>query len=216
MPIKIHGLDISANVYPILGLCAEAGIDCEFVLCNLMEGAHKAPEFLKINPMHCIPTMDDDGFILWESKAILRYIAGKHKLEAMYPADVKARANCDLQMDFFGHSFYPVVGVKNLYPAVGFAGPDAEPKATEAKFNEDIVPSMKNLLGRIEGPLMGGTKPNLADFAFFGLLHGIMCKMPDCYVCKDETISGYYGALKGALPKYEEWAKSATGFYGQK
>ena len=76
---------------------------------------------------------DDDGFILWESKAILRYIAGKHKLEAMYPADVKARANCDLQMDFFGHSFYSVVGVKNLYPVVGFAGPDAEPKATEVR-----------------------------------------------------------------------------------
>ena len=57
MPIKIHGLDFSANVYPILGLCAEAGIDCEFVLVNLMEGAHLAPEFRKINPMHCIPTM---------------------------------------------------------------------------------------------------------------------------------------------------------------
>ena len=57
MPIKIHGLDLSANVTPILGLCAEAGIDCEFVLVNLMEGAHLAPEFRKINPMHCIPTM---------------------------------------------------------------------------------------------------------------------------------------------------------------
>ena len=39
------------------GLCAENGIEAELVPCNLMEGAHKTPEFLKMNPMHCIPTM---------------------------------------------------------------------------------------------------------------------------------------------------------------
>ena len=171
---------------------------------------------------------DDDGFILWESKAILRYIAGKHKLESMYLTDLKARANCDLQMDFFGHSFYPLVGSKVLYPAVGFAGPDADPKATEvrparvcslslspppapppslflvrsrserarvcvtacidavhnvqAKFNEDIIPAMKNLLGRIDGPLMGGAKPNLADFAFFGVCVCV-CVCVSVFVC---------------------------------
>ena len=36
------------------------------------------------NPMHCIPAMDDDGFTMWESKAILRYVANKHSLEDWY------------------------------------------------------------------------------------------------------------------------------------
>ena len=36
------------------------------------------------NPMHCIPAMDDDGFTMWESKAILRYVANKHSLEEWY------------------------------------------------------------------------------------------------------------------------------------
>ena len=76
---------------------------------------------------------DDEGFILWESKAILRYIAGKHGLESWYPADIKKRATCDLQMDFFGNTFYSVAGIKNLYPACfgHFFPADADAKATE-------------------------------------------------------------------------------------
>ena len=58
-----------------------------------MEGANKTPEFLKMNPMHCIPAMDDDGFTMWESKAILRYICNKHKLEQWY---VQRSYHCDV------------------------------------------------------------------------------------------------------------------------
>ena len=39
------------------GLCVENGVEHELVICNIMEGANKTPEFLKMNPMHCIPTM---------------------------------------------------------------------------------------------------------------------------------------------------------------
>lgn len=124
---------------------SEEGIESELVMCNIMEGANKTPEFLKMNPLHCIPTMvllflpsflvptflkmqpshlvlhlslstalpveqDDDGFTLWESKAILRYICNKHKLEQWYPADYKKRALCDLALDFLGNSFVKVCG----------------------------------------------------------------------------------------------------------
>eukprot|EP00960_Hanusia_phi_P055851 763078-Hanusia_phi.AAC.1 len=77
-PIKIYGLAISGNVIPIEFLCKGNGIEMELVNTDLMAGAHKTPEFLKMNPMHCIPTMDDEGFTLWESKAIMRYICNKH------------------------------------------------------------------------------------------------------------------------------------------
>ena len=64
MPIKLYGIPISGNVNPILALLVENGIHYELVPTNPFEGATKTPEFLKLNPMHCIPTIDDDGFVL--------------------------------------------------------------------------------------------------------------------------------------------------------
>eukprot|EP00277_Geminigera_cryophila_P017215 CAMPEP_0179437578 /NCGR_PEP_ID=MMETSP0799-20121207/21449_1 /TAXON_ID=46947 /ORGANISM="Geminigera cryophila, Strain CCMP2564" /LENGTH=218 /DNA_ID=CAMNT_0021218611 /DNA_START=23 /DNA_END=679 /DNA_ORIENTATION=+ len=218
MPIKIHGMDISGNVFPAMALMSEEGIESELVLCNIMEGANKTPEFLKINPLHCIPTMDDDGFTLWESKAILRYICNKHKLEQWYPADYKKRALCDLALDFLGNSFVKVIGLKVLYPAAGFAAPVSPEDMTKAEedFSTDLMPAFSHILAREEGPLIGGVKPNIADLAFMGYIHPVMLKCPDSFVAKNAILSGYYEACKAALPKMDEWAKGANGFWGAK
>lgn len=211
-------MEISGNVFPTIGLLTEAGIENEVVLCNIMEGQHKTPEFLKMCPMHCIPTMDDDGFTLWESKAILRYICNKHKLEQWYPSDVKARAITDLALDFLGNSFVKVVGNKVLYPAAGFAGPVSadDLKAAEAEFNSDLVPALKHLIARTEGPLIGGTKPSIADIAFMGYLHPIMLKCPDSFPAKNADVKAYYEASKAAFPKFAEWTKTPDAFWGAK
>ena len=65
MPLKIYGVDVSGNVNPITGLCVENGIAYEIIPTNPMEGATRTDEFRKMNPMHCIPTIDDDGFIMY-------------------------------------------------------------------------------------------------------------------------------------------------------
>lgn len=218
MPIKIHGLAISGNVFPITGLMTEAGIEHELVSCNIMAGENKTPEYLKMNPMHCIPAMDDDGFTMWESKAILRYVANKHSLEDWYPSDLKKRAICDLALDFLGNSFIKIVNLKVLYPAAGFAGPvpEDEAKKEEENFNADVMPAFSHILSRLDGPLIGGTKPNIADIAFFGSVHLVMLKCPDSYPSKNPVLKEYYAALKAALPKMAEWNAAANGFWGAK
>jgi glutathione S-transferase len=64
MSMKLYGVAISGNVNPILGLCLENGIPYELVVTNPMEGATKTDDFRRLNPMHCIPTMDDEGFTM--------------------------------------------------------------------------------------------------------------------------------------------------------
>ena len=64
MSLKIYGAPISGHVNPIIALCTENSIPFELIPTNPMAGETKTPEFLKLNPMHCIPTIDDDGFTL--------------------------------------------------------------------------------------------------------------------------------------------------------
>ena len=67
MSLKLYGAPISGNVNPIVALCTENGIPFELIPTNPMAGETKTPEFLKLNPMHCIPTIDDAGFTMYES-----------------------------------------------------------------------------------------------------------------------------------------------------
>jgi glutathione S-transferase len=63
-------------------------------------GKNRDPAYLALNPNGLIPTIDDDGFILWESNAIIRYLAAKHGRAGLWPADSKVRADADRWMDW--------------------------------------------------------------------------------------------------------------------
>jgi glutathione S-transferase len=146
----------------------------------------------------------------WESKAILRYIANKHGLEAWYPSDPKQRALCDLALDFHSTCFMPVVGGKILFPSVGFGTVTAEEVAeAEKKWNEDVWPTFQHLNQQVDGPLLGGSKPNIADLAFLGFLVMLFGKCPSSFAGKSEGLRSYLEALKASLPKYSEYMKDA-------
>ena len=60
-----------------------------------------------MNPNALVPTIDDDGFVLWESHAIVRYLARKHGLGTLCPADAKACADADRWMDWYATTVWP-------------------------------------------------------------------------------------------------------------
>lgn len=73
-------------------LLEEIGVPYEVVGLDMKNGAHKSPEYLKLNPNGKVPTMNDNGFVLWESMAINDYLARKHKPELL-GKDLKDQAN---------------------------------------------------------------------------------------------------------------------------
>ena len=73
--------------------CALAGIPIELYATDYMAGEHKTPIFIAMNPLGEVPILDDNGFILRDSQAILVYLASKYGGEAWLPKDPANAAN---------------------------------------------------------------------------------------------------------------------------
>ena len=98
--LKIWGRVNSVNVKKALWASEELGLKYERIDAGLQFGVNKTPEYLKRNPTGLVPTIEDDGFVLWESHSIVRYLCAKHGLGTLCPSDLKARADAERWMDW--------------------------------------------------------------------------------------------------------------------
>lgn len=98
--LKILGRKNSSNVQKVLWCCAELGLDFKREDVGGEFGKNKEPEYLSLNPNGLVPTVIDDGFVLWESNSISRYLAAKHGDGTLYPADLQVRAMGERWMDW--------------------------------------------------------------------------------------------------------------------
>ena len=98
--LKIWGRTNSVNVKKVLWAADELGLKYERVDAGLHFGIVDTPEYKKLNPNSLVPTIDDDGLVLWESHSIVRYLAAKYGEGKLWPADPRARADVDRWMDW--------------------------------------------------------------------------------------------------------------------
>jgi glutathione S-transferase len=77
----------------VLSLKNYLGIDCEVQRLDFTRGDQLKPAYAKLNPNKKMPTLEDDGFVLWESNAILFYLASKRPEKGLWPSDVKDQAD---------------------------------------------------------------------------------------------------------------------------
>ena len=92
MTLRVLGRKSSINVRKVLWTCAELDLPFEHVESD--------PHLLAQNPNGMVPVIDDGGFVLWESNAICRYLAGKLPRATLLPAEPEARARVEQWMDW--------------------------------------------------------------------------------------------------------------------
>ena len=91
--IKIWGRNTSANVQKVMWAVGEIGLAHERIDIGGPFGKNREPAYLAMNPNGLVPTLEEeDGFLLWESNSIVRYLAAKHRASVLEPADLRARA----------------------------------------------------------------------------------------------------------------------------
>ncbi len=98
--LQIWGRANSINVQKVLWCCDELSLEYERIDAGGPFGRTQNPDYLAMNPNGLIPTISDDGFILWESNAIVRYLAAKHGVGGLCPEDLRERADADRWMDW--------------------------------------------------------------------------------------------------------------------
>lgn len=98
--LTIWGHPDSPNVQKVTWACEELGTCYALKHVGGASGGTDTPDYLARNPNGRVPTIEDDGFVLWESHAILRYLAGKDPDKRLTSDDLRVRALIDQWMDW--------------------------------------------------------------------------------------------------------------------
>jgi glutathione S-transferase len=91
--MNLYAFPISTRVLAIVALKHHLGLDCELHPIDLGRGDQLTREYLALNPNRKMPTLTDGEFVLWESNAILFYMAAKRPKSGLWPSDLRGQAD---------------------------------------------------------------------------------------------------------------------------
>jgi glutathione S-transferase len=163
--LKIYGIDVSPPVNAVR-MCANAlGLEYEYIQVNIPEGEHKSEKYLALNPVGKVPAIDDDGFTVFESAAIMKYLCRKNDAN-YYPQDLFRQAIVDQWLSFVCVHIYMalarVLFNKVIGPLIG-APVDEQSLKTGYEFLARFLPVIEGQLKKTK--YLAGDELTIADFA---------------------------------------------------
>ena len=218
---KLYGTKPSGNVVPVRILLEEAGIDYDYEEVDIVFAKDQLkPEFLTMNPTHTVPVLKDDSgdIVIHESGAILRYLCNRYKLEEhWYPSAAGERALVDMMLEIRQTWFMPYIVDIFVKSKVGFhpaKTADEEETALRVWENE-VWPCFQQVFAKTGGPLLGGTKPNIADIHFYGFWVPIRILNPNWPGFQVAGVLEYIDEVKKSISvkSYESTVGPAEAFW---
>jgi glutathione S-transferase len=163
--MKLYDFAFSPNCRKVRALAYELGIELEFVSVDLPRGAQHTPAFLAINPNGRVPVLVEDDLVLWESTAILRYLAGKAG-SALVPSAPRVLAEVDRwlswQLAHLGPAMSKVAFERIVKKVTGLGVPD---EAAIAVGTAEFVKLTAILDDALAGREYLAEELSIADFA---------------------------------------------------
>ena len=210
--MKLYHHPVSTTSRPIVLLARESAIALDYEVVDLFTGAQYKPEYLAINPSHQVPVLEDEGFRLTESSAILKYLADK-KSSAAYPADARKRARINERMDWFNTGFYRDFSYGFVYPQIFpfmRRADEAVQTGTIAYGRGQALAWLKILDESLIGPRNGylcGDTITIADY--LGAVMILGGEVIGCSMATYPNISRWLANMKAL----KSWASVNEGFY---
>lgn len=162
MARRLWGRLSSVNVQKAVWCLGELGLPYERREAGGAHGVVDTPEYRRLNPTGLVPTLEEDGFVLWESNAIVRYLAHAHA--ALWPEGAQARAEADRWMDWQATNWTPAM--RDVFWGLIRSAPEArDAKAIDASVARSET-AARLLDAHLQGrPFLVGDGFTVADVA---------------------------------------------------
>ncbi|KAL3362270.1 hypothetical protein AABB24_014915, partial [Solanum stoloniferum] len=198
MTLKLYVDRMSQPSRAVIIFCKLNGIDFEEIHINLSKRQQLSPEFKEINPMKQVPAIMDGRFKLFESHAILRYLACAFPgiADHWYPADLYKRAKVDSVLDWHHSNLRRGTAgyIFNTVLAPAFGLPLNPQAAAEAK--KVLLASLANIesvwLQRKGRFLLGSGQPSIADLS-------LVCELIELEILDEKDRERIIGPYKRVL-----------------
>lgn len=192
--LTIYGADLSSPSNKVRFVANYSGLHYEYKKVSLKDGENRAPAFLKLHPAGKIPVIDDDGFVLFESNAICRYLADKNN-SPIYPKELKQRAFVEQWTDFatnhVGTAMARVL-YNRIFAPIRKVEVDERSLKDGLNFLSRFLPVVNNQLAKFK--YFAGDKITLADFDLLAILDP--CEVADVDLAPYQNIVNWRNELK--------------------
>jgi glutathione S-transferase len=202
--MKLHVAPPSPRAIKVVALKNNLELDCEIRVLDFARGDHTTPEYAALNPNKLMPVLEDEGFVLWESNAILQYLAAKKPECGLWPSDAKRQADVLRWMSWESAHWAPngcsILIRENLLKRI-FGGGEPDPAEIARGQNE-----FHRFGGVLDGYLKGrkwltGNDLTIADYSVGAWM--AVSQVAQYPVAKYAEINRWYGTL-ASQPGWKE------------
>jgi glutathione S-transferase len=165
--MRLYYFPASLNARRAVMTAIHLGVDVDLVVVDLAKGEQRRADFLEKNPNGKVPVLEDDGFVLSESHAIMQYLADRTPDQSLYPGELRARADVNRWLFWSAHHFTPAVSILNWENCVRRILGLGEPDPVAVKRGEALVTEGARVLdAHLAGkPWIAQDRLTLADLA---------------------------------------------------
>jgi glutathione S-transferase len=177
--LKLWGRNSSINVQKVLWALGELGLSFERIDVGGSFGKNREPAYLAMNPNGLVPTLEEeDGFLLWESNTIVRYLAIQHGLGSLGPAGPRGRARASQWMDWQLSVASPAI--HGLFWGMIRTPPEKRDHAAIDASRAKTIDAMKILDGELaKNPYVAGDAFSMGDIPVGLVTHRFRHLVPE-------------------------------------
>lgn len=201
--LRIWGRLDSPNVQKVVWCAEELGLPYDRIDAGHEHGIVREDWYLAMNPNGLIPTIDDDGFVLWESNAIVKYLCARHSRGGLAPEDPREYADADKWISWQGSTLAPIMR------RIVFEIVRTPPERQDRTRNAELVATASSLWRILDRHMAGRDYVMAAGFSMADIVFGPHLRLWHAYPVERPDLPNLAGwlarlqarsAFKAALP----------------